>query len=241
MVEPEEELERLPVPERRRFRGKCYRIIATRYPPVAIFEELVPPRMLEAAWALEARTNPRLRELAGDLQRVAPQDRVTGPGAGVVMAAFTHTGRPSRFSDGSYGVYYAGRRLETAIRETVHHRELIARDAGLAPDRFSMRSWTAELRKPLHDIRGRGFEPLHDDAPRPADHPLAQAFGRRMRQQMSWGLLYNSVRHAGGECIAALRPPAVSLPTQGEHLVYEWDGERITEVYERSAPLVSFH
>ncbi len=195
--------------------------------------------MLEALWQLEARTNPRLREQAGELHRVAPGDRVSGPGATVVMAAFTHIGYPSRFSDGSYGVYYAGRRLETAIRETVHHRELIARDARLGPDQFSMRSWVAQLRKPLHDIRDAGFAPLHDPDPRPEQHPLAQEFGRRMREQRAWGLVYNSVRHPGGQCIAAFRPPAITLPSQGAHLIYVWNGERITEVFERSAPLIS--
>jgi hypothetical protein len=222
-----------------RLRGQVFRIVATRYPPVDLFERHVPPELLGALWALEARTNPRLLEEAGDLRRVRPEDRVSGPGASIVMAAFTHVGFPSRFSDGSYGVYYAGRSLETAVRETVHHRELIARDAALGPAELSMRVWVGQVRRPLHDVRGPGFEDLHDPAPRPADHPRAQAFGRGLRETGSWGLAYRSVRHPRGQCIAAFRPPAVSLPMQGAHLVYVWDGARIAEVYERSAPLLS--
>ncbi len=233
-------LDQLPLPELKRLSGRCYRIIATRYPPIDFFERHVPPELQEALWALEARTNPRLKEQAGELRRVTPEDRVSGPGASVVMAAFTHIGYPSRFSDGSYGVYYAGRRLETAIRETVHHRALIARDAGLGADQFSMRAWIAEFRKPLYDVRGAAFEALHDANPRPNDHPLAQQFGHRLRGKQAWGLVYNSVRHTGGQCIAVFRPPAVSLPTQGPHLMYVWDGQSITEVYERSEPLVRF-
>ena len=238
MVEPGTDA--LPTPPRRRPGGRQYRIIATRYPPIDFFERHVPPELLEAAWALEARTNPRLREEAGELQRVAPDDRVTGPGASIVMAPFTHVGWPSRFTDGSYGVYYAGRSLATAIHETVHHRELIARQAHLDPAEFSMRVWIGTVRLALHDVRGAPWAALHDPAPDPADHPVAQAFGRRLRAAGSWGLWYRSVRHPGGECIAVFRPPAVSLPTQGPHLVYVWDGRRITEVYERSEPLVRF-
>ena len=206
-----------------RVRGKQFRIIATRYPPIDFFERHVPPELLGPLWELEAQTNPRLLDETGDLNLVAPEDRVTGPNASIVMAAFTHIGRATRFSDGSFGVYYAACSLETAIRETAHHRELIAQDAGLGPEEFSMRAWVGTVRKALHDIRGTGYEALHDDAPRPEDHPLAQDFGRTLRQQGAWGILYRSVRHLGGECIAAMRPPAVSLPVQGPHLVYGWD------------------
>ncbi len=233
-------MDALPRPPTRRPDGKQYRIIATHYPPIDFFERHVPPELLDALWALEAQTNPRLQEEAGELHRVAPADRVTGPGASIVMAAFTHVGWPSRFTDGSYGVYYAGRSLETAIRETVHHRELIARDAHLSATEFSMRTWIGTVRKPLHDIRGKAWDALHDTAPDPADHPLAQAFGRGLRSEGAWGIWYRSVRHAGGECLAIFRPPAVSLPIQGPHLVYVWNGERITHVYEKSEPLIWF-
>ncbi len=204
------------------------------------FERHVPAELLGALWELEAQTNPRLMEQVGDLKLVTDADRVSGPGASIVMAAFTHVGRPSRFSDGSYGAFYAGRALETAIRESVHHRQLLAADAGLDPDEFSMRVWTGLVRRFLHDVRGPEYEELHDAEPRPENHPFAQAFGKMIRAEDSWGIVYRSVRHAGGQCIAALRPPAVSLPTQGAHLVYVWDGSRITHVYEKSEPIVTF-
>ena len=92
----------------------------------------------------------------------------------------------------------------------------------------------------MQDVRGPEYVGLHDPAPRPEDHPLAQAFGRMVRAEGAWGIIYRSVRHQGGQCIAALRPPAVSLPTQGAHLVYVWNGERITHVYEKSEPIIEF-
>ncbi len=203
------------------------------------FERHVPAALMGALWELESQTDRRLFEQTGALASIDPADRVSGPGASIVMAAFTHIGRATRFSDGSYGVYYAGLSLQTAIRETVHHRELIARDAELRADEFGMRVWSGRVLKPLHDIRN-GYDELHDAAPRPEDHPVAQAFGRRLRTAGSWGIAFRSVRHAGGYCIAALRAPAISLPTQGAHLKYVWDGTRITEVYERGEPLVRF-
>ncbi len=178
-----------PLPPTARGRGKQYRIIATRYPPVDFFERHVPPALMGPLWALEAQTNPRLMRETGQLHLVRPEDRVSGPGASVVMAPFTHIGFPSRFSDGTYGVYYGARVLETAVRETVHHRQIVARDAGLGPDEFSMRVWAGNLRKTLHDVRGPEYSELHDTAPRPEDHPLAQAFGKTLRARESWGIL----------------------------------------------------
>ena len=50
------------------------------------------------------------------------------------MAAFTHLNpEGSRFSDGSWGVFYAGNDLNTAIAETRHHRERFLRNAAQGP------------------------------------------------------------------------------------------------------------
>lgn len=228
------------LPSTARIGAKQYRIISTRYPPVNVFEIHTSPEKMGALWDLIAETNDRLLEEAGDLNLVSAEDRISGTGATVVMAAFTHIGQKARFNDETFGIYYAGRSQETAIRETVHQREIIAQEAGLSPTEFSMRVYIGTVKKYLHDVRAAKYKFLHDDNPRPEDHPAAQAFARQLREAGSWGLVYNSVRHDGGECIAAFRPPAVSLPTQDAHLVYVWNGKRITEAYERSEPIIQF-
>ena len=92
-----------------------------------------------------------------------------------------------------------------------------------------MRVYISEVIKPMHDIRGKGYEQLHD----PNDWTHSQNFGQAMKSINSWGVVYRSVRDTEGECIAALRPPAVSIPQQGPHLSYVWDGKTITKVYEK--------
>ena len=62
-------------------------------------------------------------------------------------------------------------------------------------------------------------------------------FARPLRDKGQWGLVYRSVRHAGGECIAAFKPQAVSIPMAGAALAYVWDGERVSKVYEKSEVL----
>ncbi|MCW9023089.1 MAG: RES family NAD+ phosphorylase [Gammaproteobacteria bacterium] len=228
------------LPSTSRVGGKQYRIISTQYPPINVFETHTTPKAMGALWDLIAETNDRLLEEAGDLNLVPEEDRVSGHGATVVMAAYTHIGQKARFNDETFGVYYAGRSQETAIRETVHQREIIAQEASLSATEFSMRVYIGTVKKYLHDVRAPKYKFLHDKKPKPEDHPRAQVFARQLREAKSWGLVYNSVRHEGGECIAAFRLPAVSLPTQGAHLVYVWNGKKMTEVYERSEPIIKF-
>ena len=209
-----------------------YRIVSSEYPPINFFEQLVDPELMDELYFIESLTNDRLRDEAGDIALVPAEDRITGPGASPVMAAFTHTSPncPSRFSDGSYGVYYASKTLDTAIEETKYHRARFLAYTNEDAGEISMRVYIGNVIKPMHDVRGDGYEQLHN----PDDWTASQAFGQAMKTINSWGIVYRSVRDAGGECIAALRPPAVSIPKQGAHLSYVWDGVGITDVYRKT-------
>ncbi len=83
-----------------------HRLIPSRYPPIDLFEWADSAQELEEIAALEGLTNERLVTECGNIHLVVQDDWVSGPGASALMAAFTHPGA-SRFSDGSYGIYYA--------------------------------------------------------------------------------------------------------------------------------------
>ena len=112
-----------PEPALRRVRWQqACRIIPTRYPAISLFDRVADAADFDALYALEAMTNERLRDELGEIERVAPEDRVFGPGSGPIMAAFTHVNTlGSRFSDGGYGVFYAARERATAVAETRYH------------------------------------------------------------------------------------------------------------------------
>ncbi|NBA93670.1 RES family NAD+ phosphorylase [Pseudomonas sp. R5(2019)] len=205
--------------------NSAYRMISSSFPPITLFEDLLDPAELAMAYALESLTNDRLAEQAGVLSRVAVEDRVSGPGSTPVMAAFTHIGKASRFTDGTYGIYYAASSQEAAIAETSFHQARFLM-ATQEPDvELTLRTYVNKVVKPMHDIRS-GFAHLH--APDPACYGPAQAFAKSLRSDQSWGLLYNSVRAQGHECIAAFRPPAVSIPVQGKHIRYVWEARSQT-------------
>jgi len=207
---------------------KQFRIIPSVYPPINFFENLVDSSEMETLWEIENLTNERLREQTGEIHLVLPKDRISGPGSSVVMAPFTHIHYPSRFSDGSFGIYYAALSLETALRETVYHRERFFRATRENPCEIAMRLYEGKIEKPLNDVRGAEFAALHN----PENYLESQQFGKKMRASNSWGLLYNSLRHQGGQCIAIFRPPAVSIPVPSAHFRYLWDGRRIAEVFD---------
>ncbi len=207
-----------------------YRIIPSKFPPIDFFEGLVDPALMDEVYYIESLTNDRLRQDVGEISLVPVGDRVSGPGSTPVMAAFTHIGFESRFSEGSFGVYYASDSLETAVAETSYHRAKFLSYTNEEPGEIDMRVYIGEVVEPLHDIRPKEYDSLLD----PDDWKLSQTFGMRMKHDQSWGLVYQSVRYQDGQCIAAFRPPAVFIPRQGPHLSYQWDGKTIAHVLEKN-------
>ena len=212
----------------------CYRIIPSRFFPIQLFERVADSDDLEAVIAVESLTNDRIRDETGEVQLVSTQDRVKGPGASIIMAAFTHLNpEGSRFSDGSYGVFYAAHDLDTAIEETRYHREQFMRATQQNRMELDMRVYTLTLKGQLHDIRGlkKKLDPVYDAL----DYSAGQQLGKRLRDRGSWGIVYDSVRRKDGECAGVFRPPALSRCKQGQHLCYVWDGEEISHIYKKRA------
>lgn len=213
-----------------------YRLIPSRYPTVGLFDAIADPADLDVVYAIEGLTNARIRDELGQLRLVPPEERISGPGSTMVMAAFTHLNpEGSRFSDGSYGVYYAGQTLETALAEVAYHSAVfLSRTAEPAID-VDMRLIAADIDAPLHDLRGlREAEPALYD---PCDYRAAQALGRRLRERGSWGVQFHSVRHAGGLCAGLLRPRALRNPRAAAHIALHWDGHAMTHWYEKHRPI----
>jgi hypothetical protein len=212
-----------------------YRLIPSRYPTVGLYDASADPADLEVVFAIEALTNARIRDELGDLRLVPPEERVSGAGSTPVMAAFTHLNPDgSRFSDGSYGVYYAAQTLDTAIAEVSHHRAVfLARTEEAAID-VDLRLIAAPVDADLHDLRELG--PAGAGLFDPQFYAKPQALGRRLREAGSAGVLYPSVRHAGGFCIRIFRPRALGRARVGAHIALHWDGQRITHWYEKRNP-----
>ena len=212
------------VPIRRVSWPRTIRIIRSIYPPIDLFEDIADPADWDALVSAEAKFNPRIRDSIGDLSKVPVARRVTGPGASWVMAPFVHCSplRPSRFSDGSFGLYYAGDRTEVAIAETIHHHTRFMRATNEDP------GWTSQFRElvgtievDLDDATGRA-DLLH-----PNEYVASQTFGAERRAAGSNGIIWPSIRYPDGQCIAVFWPDVIPIPIQGAHYAYHWNGSAV--------------
>jgi hypothetical protein len=201
---------------------KAVRIIPSRFPPIDLFEDIADPRDWPLIMAAEQKTNPRLVETIGALDRVPPERRVGGLNASYLMAPFTHASpdRPGRFSVGLPGVLYAGDSFEVALAETVFHYGKFMARTNEAPgwaSQFREIVLTVEAR--LHDLRGAALDPSRYDE--------CQALGEKLRAAGSDGVVYQSVRWPQGQCVGLFYPDCAKNPAQGRHLEYHWDGQRV--------------
>jgi hypothetical protein len=208
---------------------KTFRLIPSRYPPIDLFERIADPSDWEVIAHIEGLTNDRLRDQIGDISIVAVNERIAGQGASPIMAAFTHVGFPSRFTDGSFGVYYASDCFEGALREVLHHtREFLARTSE-PRTHVDLRTYIGRIDADLHDIRG-GWQLAHD----PTSYAHAQALAVQLRIAGSNGIVFDSVRYAPAANLAIFRPLVLAAPSgkphviQGSHIRVEWDGTRMS-------------
>jgi hypothetical protein len=216
--------------------SQAWRIIASRYPPVHLFERVSSnPGVWDVLIDLEQATNPRVRDQVGEIRLVPPDRRVSGPNASWAMACFTHVNpNGSRFSDGSYGVYYCASRLETAIAETAHHFEIFARDSNDPSRREDMRVLLGSIDTSFHDagaLKGKHRAAILN----PDSYIASRALAIALRSNDSNGITYPSVRDAGGHCVAAFWPNVFGIPVQERHLQYDWDGERVARYFDYSS------
>lgn len=210
------------------------RIVPTRHPSVYLYDRVADAADFDALYALEALTNERLRDEAGAVQLVAPEERVFGPGSGPIMAAFTHLNpNGSRFSDGRFGVFYAARDRATAIAETAYHHARFLAATAEPPMHLPMRLYHVAIDARLHDLRTVGAVPaaVFD----PNYYGAAQALGGALNAAGSAGVVYPSVRRPQGQCVGLFKPRGARQCVHAAVLLYAWDGERFSDIYEKLA------
>ena len=205
----------------------CYRIIAAHLPRIDVFEQVTEPADLPAVLEIEALTNPRLLEIREAIRTVDPPDRVAGPGSTFVMAPFAYP-RPSRFTDGTFGVYYAGECIETAIAEHRHHREIFLADTDEPPGVFDHRVIEASVDAQLREVSG---EADADALLHPDDYGHSRAFGAALHEAGEDGMVWPSVRRIGGSCLGLLKPRLVRNAHSAFYLGYRWNGVSVYDVF----------
>lgn len=200
-----------------------WRVVSTIYPPIDLFERVADRDDFDAVIDLEIAFSPRYSRLLAVQGGLPREEWVFGPGAGYIMAPFVYR-QPSRFSDGSFGVFYAGLEEETALAERAHHLARFyasTNDRARLVDELILR---AKVTAELSDLRGHQGQlaGVYD----PVVYEPGQALGSTLRNAGREGLVYDSVRHPDGGCVAVFRPKAVFDCRQSRNITLEWDASR---------------
>jgi hypothetical protein len=179
---------------------------------------------LQAIFELDTATNDRL--LAGQqlLPGIGVEELVFAvPHAGVINAAFCHP-HPlgSRFNGPGRGAWYAAFAVETSQAEVGFHKSIQLAEIGRFHDTVTYDDYKADFSADFHDLRSAppAFRAVLD----PDSYIESQALAERLLGADSLGVIYPSVRHAGGTCVACFRPALIANVRRGKTYRFTWDG-----------------
>lgn len=226
-------LNKLP---QREFRDQiAYRLVNSKFPPIAIFDDVADNAEFEALFRLQAKTNPRLLDAIGHVRMIKPERRPFGiTGCNYALAPFTHINQlGSRFSRGEFGVLYAAETIDTALAETCYHQQRYFQTQvrGLKYDRIVMRGLKLKFSATLFNIHTPKIDNSWYDA---NDYTAARQLGAAIKATDKDGLWYESVRKPGTSCYALFSPHLISSVVQTRHYELVWNGRRIESVMQLS-------
>jgi RES domain-containing protein len=206
-----------------------HRLIPSAYDEDTVLHRLTTDSEdLAALFELEGATNERLLGEAGLLPGITVRELVFGLSySHIVNAAFTHA-KPfgSRFNGPERGAWYAGFSLETAGIEVAFHKSEELREINWQEkETFLYADFLADFRGEFHDIReGFGFAKCLN----PTSYAASQKLAEQLLDKGSAGVVYPSVRHSGGTCIACFRPALVNNVRKGGQVSVEFENALAT-------------
>jgi RES domain len=171
---------------------------------------------------LDNATNERLLAENDLLPGIGVDELVFGlPYYRIVNAAFCHA-HPlgSRFNGPERGAWYAAFERETSQAEIAFHKWLELSEVGRTRESLTYDDYLADFSAELHDIRAA---PAFVDCLAPDSYVASQGLAQELLASGSLGVVYPSVRHAGGICLACFRPALVTNVRKGSTYLFSWD------------------
>jgi hypothetical protein len=180
---------------------------------------------LQAIFELDSATNDRL--LAGQqlFAGIGLEELVFGvPHAAVINAAFCHPNPlGSRFNGPNRGAWYSAFAVETSQAEVGFHKSVQLAEVGRFEDVVTYDDYMADFSASFHDLRSA--PPAMRGYLNPDSYVESQALAETLLEKNSLGVIYPSVRHTSGTCVACFRPALVTNVRRGKTYRFTWDGE----------------
>jgi hypothetical protein len=184
---------------------------------------------LDVIFDLDHATNDRLVAENNLLPGIGIHELVFAvPNFRIINAAFTHAHpQGSRFNGPDRGAWYAGFELETAQREVAWHKAVEYAEIDYWHDSITYDDFLADFDGAFHDIRGSA---AYEACLAPDSYVAAQGLAAELLNAGSLGLVYPSVRHEGGTCIACFRPAIVGNVRRDVRYRFTWEGDRVPKI-----------
>jgi hypothetical protein len=181
---------------------------------------------LQAIFELDAATNDRLLAEHQRFAGIGLEELVFAvPCSHVIDAAFCHP-HPlgSRFNGPDRGAWYAGFERETAQAEVAFHESVQLAEMGWTEEEsVTYDDYLADFSAAFHDLRrATAFRACLD----PQSYVASQLLAEQLLDGGSLGVIYPSVRHAQGTCVACFRPPLVANVRRDATYRFTFDGAR---------------
>lgn len=184
---------------------------------------------LQSIFDLDHATNDRLLAENDLLPGIGVDELVFSvPSYRIINAAFTHA-HPlgSRFNGPDRGAWYAGFALETSQAEVAWHKSLELAEIDWLNESVTYDDYLADFGGEYHDIRG---DDNFSDCLSADSYVVSQGLADRLLAEDSTGVIYPSVRHAGGDCLACFRPALVGNVRKSARYRFTWTGKPEPEV-----------
>jgi len=175
---------------------------------------------------IEGATSGRLIAEERGLGGLSPDELVHGvPHARFINASFAYAKprEPMRFNPANRGAWYAALGIETCIAEVGHHLTLALADVGDFNAVVEYGEMLASMSGVFVDLRDLADHPALDPDPA-TGYAEGNAVATRARADGHNGVIYPSVRHTCGTCVAALWPNVVQSVVQGAMVRLTWSG-----------------
>lgn len=212
--------------------SRTVRLVTTARLREPVLLGLVGAEDLAALAEIEGATSNRLVAQARGAGDVQSYELVYGvPHANFINAAFSYAKprEPNRFNGTDRGAWYAGLALETSLAEVRHHVTEMLAATGVFEAIVEYAELYASFAGEFLDLRPH---PDHTalDPNKAIGYPAGNALADAARAKGLNGIIYPSVRHSGGTCIAALFPHAVQSVAQGDVYRMTWRGSSEPEI-----------
>jgi hypothetical protein len=203
-----------------------HRLIASKYsdPDDSVLARIAPDQaVLDGLFDLDHATNDRLLAENQLLPGIGIDELVFGvPYFRIVNAAFCHA-HPlgSRFNGPDRGAWYAGFDRATSQAEIAWHKTREYAEINWFTDSVTYDDYLADFAGHFADLRdAKGFAACLA----PASYVASQALADTLLAEGAAGLVYPSVRRAGGTCLACFRPAMVQHVRKHLRLRFTWSG-----------------